>query len=64
MPNLKSNVPDRRSYDVFYSQLFRLIRSANTNLEGFIRDVKSLKSKLFKYLNFNHKIRGQTPVNL
>ena len=41
MPNLKSNVPESRSYDVFYSQIFRLC-NVNTTLEGFIRDVKAL----------------------
>ena len=45
MPNLKSNVPERRSYDVFYSQLFRLC-NVNTTLDGFIQDVKALKVKL------------------
>ena len=45
MPNLKSNVPESRSYDVFYSQIFRLC-NVNTTLEGFIRDVKALKFKL------------------
>ena len=52
MPNLKSNVPERRSYDVFYSQLFRLC-NANTSLQGFIKDVKALKDKL---LHQNFKI--------
>ena len=45
MPNLKSNVPERRSYDVFFSQLFRLC-NVNTTLDGFIQDVKALKVKL------------------
>jgi len=52
MPNLKSNVPERRSYDVFYSQLFRLC-NANTSLQGFIRDVKVLRDKL---LHQNYKL--------
>ena len=52
MPNLKSNVPERRSYDVFYSQLFRLC-NANTTLEGFIKDVRTLRNKL---LHQNFKI--------
>ena len=51
MPNLKSNVPERRSYDVFYSQLFRLC-NANTSLQGFIDDVKKLRDKLL-HQNFN-----------
>ena len=51
MPNLKSNVPERRSYDVFYSQLYRLC-NANTSLQGFIDDVKALRVKLL-HQNFN-----------
>ena len=47
MPNLKSNVPTIQTYGIFYSQLFRLCY-ANSTLEGFVRDVKALMTKLIK----------------
>ena len=45
MPNLMSNVPERQTYSVFYSQIFRLC-NANSNIDNFISDVKELINKL------------------
>ena len=47
LPNLRSNVPQNRSYSVFYSQIFRLC-NVNTDLDSFCSDVKLLKSKLVR----------------
>ena len=45
MPNMSSNNPERQTYDIFYSQLFRLCH-CNSLLCNFISDVKKLMRKL------------------
>ena len=53
MPNMKSNIPERQTYGIFYSQLFRLC-NANSNLDNFVGDVKALIAKLV-HQNFNRR---------
>ena len=47
MPNLKSNIPHKQSYGIFYAQLFRLC-NCNSMLDNFVNDVKLLIDKLVK----------------
>ena len=59
MPNMKSNVPIKPTYGVFYSQLLRLF-NANNCMDNFIRDIKSLMNKLvnqnFVRSQLNHQL--------
>ena len=47
LPHMSSNVPNKSSYSVYYSQINRLLK-ANSNYTGFVYDVNNLSIKLLK----------------
>ena len=57
MPNMRSNIPERQTYGIFYSQLFRLCH-VNSNLGNFVFSVKELIVKLLHQNFIKHKLLG------
>ena len=56
LPHMTSNVPNKASYSVYYSQINRLF-IANSEYVGFTNDVHKLSKKLLLQGYVNHNLK-------